>query len=91
MVIKHKFDLTELVNERIESIEDLNCEELSKCIKAFIYAAWWLDMIEQQQLNAICSKRVNSFEREHFELTKKSAQDQLDIIDQLTLRTDAVE
>lgn len=91
MVIEHKFDLTKLVDERIESIEDLNCEELSKCIKAFIYAAWWLDMIEQQQINAICSKRVGNFEREHFELTKKLAQDQLNTIDQLTLRTDAAE
>lgn len=91
MIIEHKFDLTKLVDERIEAIEDLNCEELSRCIKAFIYAAWWLDSIEQQQINAMCSKKIHDFERDHFEITKNCAQDQLDIIDELTLRIDAAE
>ena len=91
MVIEHKFDLTKLVDERIEAIEDLNCEELSKCIKAFIYAAWWLDVIEQQQIIARCSEKIHDFERKLFENAKNCAQDQLDIIDQLTLGTDTAE
>jgi len=92
MVINRTLDLRALLRERIEAMEDLNCEELLECVDAFILATTYLDMLEDMNAKAkYSSLRDDKLYRMHFYNVRKEAQAFIDKIDQLTLRTDAAE
>jgi len=92
MVINKRFDLEELLAQRIEAIEDLNCEELYECIKSFLFAAWYLQMLENMNDDArYTSLRNDICYKNHFYSVRDTAQEYIDKIDELTLKTDTAE
>ena len=94
MVIKKAEDVVELLSERIEAMEDLNCEDLEVCVRSFM------------ALHAVCMNMENAIEmtvhepenpavwheaREMFRQGHAIAVKLIDQIDELTLRTDSAE
>ena len=92
MVVNHMLDLRVLLRERIEAMEDLNCEELLECVDAFIFATSYLDMLENMNAKAkYSSLRNDKLYRMHFYDVRNEAQAYIDKIDELTLRDNAAE
>ena len=89
MVIKKAEDLFTLVDERIEVIEDLNCAELSDCVKAFMNA---YALIIAMEVRKEVYKKNGSKEMIHqFTEFRDMAWAEIHAIDNLTLRDDAAE
>lgn len=89
MVIKKADDLFTLVDERIGAIEDLNCEELSVCVKSFMDA---YALLVAMQTRKEVYKETGSKEIMHqFTKLRDMAWADIHAIDHLTLRHDAAE
>lgn len=93
MVIKKAEDIYTLVDERIEAMEDLNCEELSVCVKSFINAALLLTAMEIRKEIYAEEERigVKKMAKDQFVGFRDKAWAYIHTIDQLTLRTDTAE
>ena len=89
MVIRKLDDVYSLMKARIEAIEDLDCEELSECISAFMSITGTMTMLDQ--LKHMHSIRPIEGDREAFEMGLRTIEAGLSIIDKLTLRDDAAE
>ena len=94
MVIRKSEDVVELLSERVEAMEDLNCEDLEVCVRSFM------------ALHAVCINMENAKElaehepensafrdtaRETFSRGRTLAAKLIKQIDELTLGTDAAE
>ena len=89
MVIRKFDDIRELLNERVEAMEDLNCEGLRDCVDAFITLSGLISLL--QTINRVQSV-VHCVEDDGgFEEFKREAVACVKIIDDLTLRDDAAE
>ena len=89
MLIKKADDLFTLVDERIGAIEDLNCEELSVCVKSFMDA---YALLVAMQARKDAYKETRSKEIMHqFTKLRDMAWADIHAIDHLTLRHDAAE
>ena len=94
MVIRKAEDMMELLEDRIEAIEDLNCEELQECVESFMLAHTLISTLEN-------AKELAAHEDAHSQIAVKSkqlfdnglhlAKKMLKRIDELTLRDDAAE
>lgn len=93
MTINHPHDILKLLDERVEVMEDLNVEELRDCVRSFIFAAWYLDMLKTAIERAKYGKDYNRDEiaRMQFESMKETTESYVNRIDELTLRADAAE
>ena len=93
MTINHPHDILKLLDERVEAMEDLNVEELRDCVRSFIFAAWYLDMLKTAIERAKYGEDYNRNElaRMHFESIKATAESYVNRIDELTLETDTAE
>ena len=89
MVIKKADDLFTLVDERIEAIEDLNCAELSTCVKSFMTAHALL--IAMQARKEVYKANDSEENRHKFAELRDMAWAEIHAIDHLTLRADAAE
>ena len=94
MVIRKSEDVVELLSERIEAMEDLNCEDLEVCVRSFmVLHAICMSMENAKELAQHEAKRsqvwVNA--RETFKQGRALAVTPMKIIDELTLRNDAAE
>lgn len=94
MVIRSSEDVVELLSERIEAMEDLNCEDLEVCVRSFM------------ALHAVCMNMENAIEmakhepenpalwdeaREMFRQGHTIAVKLIKQIDDLTLKTDTAD
>ena len=94
MVIRKAEDMMGLLEDRIEAMEDLSCEELKECVEAFMIAHMLISTIEN-------AKEIFAHEDAHSQAAIKSkqlfdnglhlAKKMLKRIDELTLRDDAAE
>lgn len=93
MTINHPHDILKLLDERVEAMEDLNVEELRDCVRNFIFAAWYLDMLEKAIERAKYGEdyKRNELARMRFESMKATTESYVNRIDELTLRTNAAE
>ena len=89
MVIKKAEDLFTLVDERIEAIEDLNCAELSVCVKSFMNA--YALLVAMQSRKEVYKENGSKEIKHEFTELKDMAWEEIHDIDHLTLRTDAAE
>ena len=88
MTIEKPHDLLDLLNERVEAMEDLNVEELYSCVRSFVFAAWYLDMLDHSRQSAKydLNLRKDELYKMQFNGMKQTCQEFLDEIDRLTLR-----
>lgn len=89
MVIRKFDDIRKLLNERVEAMEDLNCEQLRNCVDAFISLSGTIS--DLQMINSLHSVVPCAEDKDAFEELKRDAVACVKIIDQLTLREDAAE
>lgn len=94
MVIKKAQDMLELLNNRIEAMEDLNCEELEECVQDFmltfgtIYA---MENLKEQARVGYADPQYIARGRQLFGNGLCLVTKMLERIDELTLRDDAAE
>lgn len=91
MVIKEKFDIERLVDERVEAIEDLDCNDLAFVIKRFVNLQRYIDeMAGVKDIFELMTAAGLKDYRESLELefneSKKMAQATVKMIDEMTLR-----
>lgn len=93
MTINYPHDILKLLDERVEAMEDLNVEELRDCVRSFIFAAWYLDMLDKaiERAKYGADYNRNELARMQFESMKETAERYVNRIDELTLRADATE
>ena len=89
MVIKKSEDLFTLVDERIEAIEDLNCAELSVCVKSFMNA--YALLVAMQTRKEVYKENGSKEIMHQFTKLRDMAWAEIHAIDHLTLRDDAAE
>jgi hypothetical protein len=94
MVIRTAEDMEELLHNRIEAMEDLNCEELEECVEAFmltfgtIYA---MEILKDKAKVCYADSQYVARSRQLFDDGFSLATKMLERIDELTLRDDAAE
>lgn len=90
MVIRKLEDTFELLKERIEAMEDLDCEDLYDCVFAFMQLSTQVASMEAvRDLRGLeCSEGES---KAVFEAGKTAAVMSAQIIDKLTLKDDAAE
>ena len=103
MVIRKAEDMLKLLKERVEMMEDLNCEDLHECVEAFMVLA--MALMRMKDLKEAGSITIEDSEfatvldipqlrevfRKYFSESKGIAEEALNTIDRLTLRTDTAE
>lgn len=93
MVIRSANDVEKLLRDRIEAMEDLDCLDLEGCVMNFMYLHTAVKLMEMTKDNATdetdpIQKRLL---RETFDTLVTVAEQSMDMIDRLTLRTEAAE
>ena len=93
MVIKKAEDILALLDERIEAMEDLNCQELHTCVKSFMNAAIFLVAMEtrKEMFASSMTDDIKKMARHQFIELRDMAWAEIHAIDHLTLRDDAAE
>jgi len=94
MVIKKAEDIFDLLDERIEAMEDLNCEELKECVKIFMLAHTTITTMESAKelaANEDAHSQIAVNGKQTFNNGLRLAKKMLKRIDELTLIDDAAE
>lgn len=89
MVIRKAEDIFDLLNERIEAMEDLNCEELKVCVKSFMNA--YALLVAMQTRKEVYKENGSKEIMHQFTKLRDMAWAEIHAIDHLTLRDDAAE
>lgn len=96
MVIKKAEDMMELLEDRIEAMEDLNCEELEECVEVFMLTFGTIMAMEflkgsKARIEYTCPQFVVDKSKQLFDDSLRIVNKMLKRIDELTLRDDAAE
>lgn len=94
MIIRKSEDVVELLSERIEAMEDLDCEDLEVCVRSFmaLHAICMnMEIVKERAEHEPEKSQVWNKSREMFERDHALAVKLLKTIDELTLRDDAAE
>lgn len=93
MVIKNSVDVENLMRNRIESMEDLDCVNLEACVMNFMYLHTVVKLMEMTKDNA--SDETDPMQmkilKDTFNDLALVAKQCIEQIDQLTLKIDAAE
>lgn len=94
MVIRTLEDMMELLSNRVEAMEDLNCEDLEECVRAFMLTFGSIHALNDLKVLARTEPKNSKLAiraKHEFDEGIRLVTKMLERIDELTLRGDAAE